>query len=75
MDNKVRSTIGSGASTSGQITYDVETGGAIEIRSCPLVVGVLGDFHRHPEQPLPKLKERRFVESDARQLRFPSSKA
>src|SRR6478609_9825250 len=45
-----------------QITYDVETGGAIEIKELPFVVGVLGDFTGNPEQPLPKLKERRFVE-------------
>src|ERR1700739_4449538 len=45
-----------------QITYDVETGGAIEIKELPFVVGVLGDFTGQPEQPLPKLKERKFVE-------------
>lgn len=45
-----------------QITYDVETGGAIEIKELPFVVGVMGDFTGQPEQPLPKLKERRFVE-------------
>jgi type VI secretion system protein ImpB len=45
-----------------QITYDVETGGAIEIKELPFVVGVLGDFTGMPEQPLPRLKERRFVE-------------
>src|SRR5499433_4067010 len=44
------------------ITYDVEVGGAIEIKELPFVVGVLGDFTGQPEQPLPKLKERRFVE-------------
>ena len=45
-----------------QITYDVETGGAIELKELPFVVGVLGDFTGQPEQPLPRLKERRFVE-------------
>ena len=44
------------------ITYDVETGDAIEIKELPFVVGVLGDFTGQPEQPLPRLKERRFVE-------------
>jgi type VI secretion system protein ImpB len=44
------------------ITYDVETGDAIELKELPFVVGVLGDFTGQPEQPLPKLKERRFVE-------------
>jgi len=45
-----------------QITYDVEVGGAIELKELPFVVGVLGDFTGQPEQPLPKLKERKFVE-------------
>jgi type VI secretion system protein ImpB len=45
-----------------QITYDVEVGGAIEIKELPFVVGVLGDFTGNPAQPLPKLKERKFVE-------------
>jgi len=45
-----------------QITYDVEIGGAIEIKELPFVVGVLGDFTGQPEQPLPKLKDRKFVE-------------
>jgi len=45
-----------------QITYDVEVGGAIEIKELPFVVGVLGDFTGSPEQPLPKLKDRKFVE-------------
>ena len=44
------------------ISYDVEVGNAIEIKELPFVVGVLGDFTGQPEQPLPKLKERRFVE-------------
>ena len=26
------------------VTYDVETGGAIEIKELPFVMGVLGDF-------------------------------
>ncbi|HLI04651.1 MAG TPA: type VI secretion system contractile sheath small subunit, partial [Terracidiphilus sp.] len=45
-----------------QITYDVEVGGAIEVKELPFVVGVLGDFTGNPEQPLPKLKDRKFVE-------------
>ena len=44
------------------ITYDVEVGGAIELKELPFVMGVLGDFTGQPEQPLPKLKERKFVE-------------
>jgi type VI secretion system protein ImpB len=45
-----------------QITYDVEIGGAIEIKELPFVVGVLGDFTGQPEQPLARLKDRKFVE-------------
>ncbi len=44
------------------ITYDVEIGGAVELKELPFVVGVLGDFTGQPEQPLPRLKERKFVE-------------
>jgi type VI secretion system protein ImpB len=46
------------------ITYDVETGGAIEKREIPFVVGVLADLSGMPEKPLPPLKERKFVEID-----------
>jgi type VI secretion system protein ImpB len=45
-----------------QITYDVEIGGAIELKELPFVVGVLGEFTGNPVQPLPKLKDRKFVE-------------
>jgi type VI secretion system protein ImpB len=44
------------------ITYDVETGGAIEKKELPFVMGVFGDFTGMPEEPLPKLKDRKFVE-------------
>jgi type VI secretion system protein ImpB len=47
-----------------QITYDVETGGAIEMKELPFVVGVLGDFAGNPEEPLPAMKNRKFVEID-----------
>lgn len=46
------------------ITYDVEVGGAIELKELPFVVGVLGDFVGKPEDPLPPLKQRKFVEID-----------
>src|SRR5450631_4477149 len=45
-----------------QITYDVEVGGAIEIKELPFVMGVLGDFTGQPEQPLPRLRDRKFTE-------------
>ena len=47
-----------------QITYDVEIGDAIEMKEIPFVVGVLGDFSGKPDEPLPKLKDRKFVEID-----------
>jgi type VI secretion system protein ImpB len=46
------------------ITYDVETGGAIEKRDLPFVVGVLADLSGMPEKPLPALKDRKFVDID-----------
>jgi type VI secretion system protein ImpB len=47
-----------------QITYDVEIGGAILKKELPLVVGVLADLSGNPEQPLPRLRQRKFVEID-----------
>ncbi len=47
-----------------QLTYDVEIGDAIEQKEIPFVVGVMGDFSGNPETPLPKLKERKFVNVD-----------
>jgi type VI secretion system protein ImpB len=44
------------------ITYDVETGGAIEVKELPFVMGVLGDFTGQPVEALPRLKDRRFTE-------------
>lgn len=46
------------------ITYDVEIGDAIELKELPFVLGVLGDFSGKPDQPLPKLKDRKFIEID-----------
>lgn len=46
------------------ITYDVETGGAVEKKELPLVVGLLADLSGQPLVAPPKLKERRFVEID-----------
>lgn len=48
-----------------QITYDVEVGGAIQIKELPFVLGVIGDFVGKPEEPLPPLKNRKFVEINA----------
>ncbi len=46
------------------ITYDVETGDAVEKKEIPFVVGVLSDLSGNPEHPLPPLKERKYVEID-----------
>ena len=47
-----------------QITYDVEIGDAIEMKEIPFVVGVLADLSGKPEDPLPRLKDRKFIEID-----------
>ena len=44
------------------ITYDVEVGGAIELKELPFVMGVLGDFTGQPTEAMAKLKDRKFVE-------------
>lgn len=46
------------------LTYDVEIGDAIEMKEIPFVVGVLGDLSGKPDEPLPRLKDRKFVEID-----------
>lgn len=47
-----------------QITYDVEVGDAIETKELPFVMGVMGDYTGHNKEPLPKLKDRKFVQID-----------
>jgi type VI secretion system protein ImpB len=44
------------------VTYNVEIGDAIELKEIPFVMGVLADLSGQPEEPLPKIKDRRFVE-------------
>jgi type VI secretion system protein ImpB len=46
------------------LTYDVEVGGAIQTKELPFVVGVLADLSGKPDEPLPRLKDRKFVEID-----------
>jgi len=48
------------------ITYDVETGGAIQMKELPFVMGVMSDLSGKPDpdNPLPKFKDRKFVEID-----------
>jgi type VI secretion system protein ImpB len=47
-----------------QITYDVETGGAMEIKELPFVVGVMADLSGQPKDAPKPLKERKFVPID-----------
>ena len=47
-----------------QITYDVEIGDAIEMKEIPFTVGVLADLSGKPDEPLPRLKDRKFIEID-----------
>ncbi len=48
------------------LTYDVQVGDAIEKKELPFVVGVLGEFsgQADADKPLPKLKDRKFVNVD-----------
>lgn len=46
------------------ITYDVEVGDAIQLKELPFIVGVLSDLSGKPEDPLPRLRDRKFVEID-----------
>lgn len=47
-----------------KITYDVETGGAIERKELPFIMGVLADLSGQPAEALPAVKDRKFVEID-----------
>jgi type VI secretion system protein ImpB len=47
-----------------QITYDVETGGAIVKRELPYVIGIMADLAGKPSEPLPPVKDRKFVQID-----------
>src|SRR5688572_12427764 len=49
-----------------QIKYEVEIGDALELKELPFVVGVLGDYsgQRDADDPLPPVKDRRFVTID-----------
>ena len=47
-----------------QITYDVETGGAMQKIELPFVVGVLADLSGQPKEALRPMKERKFTMID-----------
>jgi type VI secretion system protein ImpB len=46
------------------ITYDVQVGDAIEMKELPFVMGVLSDLSGNPDEALPRLRDRKFVEID-----------
>jgi len=46
------------------ITYDVQIGDAIEMKELPFVMGVLADLSGKPDEPLPRVRDRKFVEID-----------
>jgi type VI secretion system protein ImpB len=47
-----------------QITYDVETGGAMQKVEMPFVVGVMADLSGQPKEALRPIKERKFTNID-----------
>jgi type VI secretion system protein ImpB len=47
-----------------QITYDVETNGAMVKTELPFVVGVMADLSGQPQNALPGMKDRKFVNID-----------
>lgn len=58
-----------------QITYDVETNGALQKVELPFVVGVLADLSGQPATPLSPLKERKAVNIDRDNLNDVLAKA
>jgi type VI secretion system protein ImpB len=46
------------------LTYDVEVGGAIQVKELPFVMGVLADLSGQPAEPLAPVAERKFLEID-----------
>ena len=48
-----------------QVEYDVELYGAEKKVNLPFVMGVMSDLSGKPEDPLPSVEERNFVEFDA----------
>lgn len=47
-----------------QIKYEVHTGDAIQMKELPFVLGVMANLSGNPEEPLPRLKDRKFVNID-----------
>ncbi len=64
MSNSLQKWVGRNRPPRVQITYDVEIGNAVEKKELPFVVGLMADLSGQPLNPLPKFKDRRFVEID-----------
>ena len=47
-----------------QIKYEVWKGDSMKLADLPFVMGVMGDYSGKPEEPLPPMKQRKFVEID-----------
>jgi type VI secretion system protein ImpB len=47
-----------------QIEYEVETGGSEKKVQLPFVMGVMADLSGKPEEPLPNVDKRKFLEFD-----------
>src|SRR3954469_7467823 len=47
-----------------QITYDVETNGAMQKTELPFVIGVMADLSGQPKEALRPLKDRKFTNID-----------
>jgi type VI secretion system protein ImpC len=47
-----------------KIVYDVETGGAIEKRELPFIVGIFADLSGESAQEMPPVKDRQFIDID-----------
>jgi type VI secretion system protein ImpB len=48
-----------------QITYDVVVGESTEMKELPFVVGIMADLSGMSREPLPKMKDRKFIDIDS----------
>lgn len=63
-NDNVQKKIGKDRPPRVQIEYEVTTGDSIEKKELPFVLGVMGDFSGQPAEPLPGLKDRKFINID-----------
>lgn len=62
MSDRTQHKIGRNRPPRVQITYDVETGDAMEVKELPFIVGILADLAGHTKGD--KFKDRKFVQVD-----------